>query len=140
MLLSSEVPLVFLFHLLTSVFFSYVGITRDLQSLTASQKGDSESELQDQTPDTDDSGAHSYTDGSAAATGAFPACFPPPPSASNASTPVLGGSNLSSFKRQPAPVMGNRAQEQRGKKSRTYPPKETAQPQQQKVRPLFVFN
>lgn len=109
------------------------GITRDLQSLTASQKGDSESELQDQTPDTDDSGAHSYTDGSAAATGAFPSCFPPPPSASNASTPVLGGSNLSSFKRQPAPVMGNRAQEQRGKKSRTYPPKETAQPQQQKV-------
>ncbi|XP_052121364.1 tyrosine-protein kinase Abl isoform X3 [Frankliniella occidentalis] len=116
------------------------GITRDLQSLTASQKGDSESELQDQTPDTDDSGAHSYTDGSAA-TGAF---FPPPPgsgpSGSNASTPVLGGSTLSSFKRQPAqqPVMGNRAQEQRGKKSRTYPPKEAPQPgaggaQQQKV-------
>lgn len=102
------------------------GITRDLQSLTASQKGDSESELQDQTPDTDDSGAHSYTDGSGAATGAFPGAFPPPPSAgSNASTPVLGAS-LSSFKRQPAPVMGNRAQEQRGKKSRTYPPKEAA--------------
>lgn len=123
-----------LFTLFFSYFLCFVGITRDLQSLTASQKGDSESELQDQTPDTDDSGAHSYTDGSAAATGAFPAaCFPPPPSASNASTPVLGGSNLSSFKRQPAPVMGNRAQEQRGKKSRTYPPKETAQPQQQKV-------
>ncbi|KAK3929109.1 Tyrosine-protein kinase Abl [Frankliniella fusca] len=115
----------------------FQGITRDLQSLTASQKGDSESELQDQTPDTDDSGAHSYTDGSAA-TGAF---FPPPPGSgppgSNASTPVLGGSGstLSSFKRQPAqqPVMGNRAQEQRGKKSRTYPPKEAQQPQQQKV-------
>lgn len=112
--------------------------------MTASQKGDSESELQDQTPDTDDSGAHSYTDGSGAATGAFPGAFPPPPSGgSNASTPVLGAS-LSSFKqgRQPAmqPVMGNRAQEQRGKKSRTYPPKEAAaaaaaQQQQQKVSP-----
>ncbi|XP_034232083.1 tyrosine-protein kinase Abl [Thrips palmi] len=115
------------------------GITRDLQSLTASQKGDSESEMQDQTPDTDDSGAHSYTDGSGVATGAFPGAFPPPPSGgSNASTPVLGA-GLSSFKRQPAPVMGNRAQEQRGKKSRTYPPKEAAavaaaqQQQQQKV-------
>lgn len=110
------------------------GITRDLQSLTASQKGDSESELQDQTPDTDDSGAHSYTDGSAAAAGGFPGVFPPPPppsGSSAASTPVLGGSSLSSFKRQPAPVMGNRAQEQRGKKSRTYPPKEAAQQQQQ---------
>ncbi|XP_069686390.1 tyrosine-protein kinase Abl isoform X3 [Periplaneta americana] len=83
------------------------GITRDLQSLTASNKGDSESDLQDQTPDTDDSGAHSYPE---APTGTF---FPP--------------GATSSFKR--APIMGNRGLEQRGKKSRTYPPKDTASAQ-----------
>nr|CAD7396685.1 unnamed protein product [Timema poppensis] len=75
-------------------------ITRDLQSLAASNKGDSESDLQDQTPDTDDSGAHSYPE--AHTTGTF--C---------------------SIKR--VPVMGNRGLEQRGKKARTYPPKESAQ-------------
>ena len=87
------------------------GITRDLQSLTASNKGDSESDVQDQTPDTDDSGAHSYPE---APTGKF---FPP------------GAS--SSFKR--APIMGNRGLEQRGKKSRTYPPKDTASAQKVSV-------
>lgn len=81
-----------------------LGITKDLQSLTASNKGDSESDLQDQTPDTDDSGAHSYPE---APTGTF---FP------------TGAT--SSFKR--APIMGNRGLEQRGKKSRTYPPKDAA--------------
>ncbi|PSN33486.1 Tyrosine-protein kinase Abl [Blattella germanica] len=84
------------------------GITRDLQSLTASNKGDSESDLQDQTPDTDDSGAHSYPE---APTGTF---FPP-------------GGTTSSFKR--APIMGNRGLEQRGKKSRTYPPKDATNAQ-----------
>nr|CAD7568495.1 unnamed protein product [Timema californicum] len=78
----------------------FEGITRDLQSLAASNKGDSESDLQDQTPDTDDSGAHSYPE--AHTTGTF--C---------------------SIKR--VPVMGNRGLEQRGKKARTYPPKESAQ-------------
>jgi len=90
--------------------------------LTASQKGDSEGELQEQTPDTDDSGAHSYTDGSANATGAFPA----------------PNSTLSSFKRQPAPVMGNRGLEQRGKKSRTYPPKDAAAAQKVRLVNLVV--
>lgn len=87
--------------------YAISGITRDLQSLTHSNKGDSESDLQDQTPDTDDSGAHSYPD---APTGKF---FPP--------------GATSSFKR--APIMGNRGLEQRGKKSRTYPPKDTASAQ-----------
>jgi hypothetical protein len=87
--------------------YAFSGITRDLQSLTASNKGDSESDVQDQTPDTDDSGAHSYPE---APTGKF---FPPGPT--------------SSFKR--APIMGNRGLEQRGKKSRTYPPKDTASAQ-----------
>lgn len=77
-------------------------MTRELQILTVSNKGDSEGELQDQTPDTDDSGAHSYPEISSS-------CFP--------------SSGTSSFKR--APIMGNRGLEQRGKKSRTYPPKET---------------
>lgn len=81
-----------------------LGITKDLQSLTASNKGDSESDLQDQTPDTDDSGAHSYPE---APTGTF-----------------LPAGATSSFKR--APIMGNRGLEQRGKKSRTYPPKDAA--------------
>ncbi|XP_066992993.2 tyrosine-protein kinase Abl isoform X3 [Anabrus simplex] len=78
------------------------GITRDLQSLTASNKGDSESDLQDQTPDTDDSGAHSYPE-------------------------VLTSTFTSSFKR--APIMGNRGLEQRGKKSRTCPSKDAASSQ-----------
>ena len=97
------------------------GITRDLQSLTASNKGDSESDVQDQTPDTDDSGAHSYPE---APTGKF---FPP--------------GATSSFKR--APIMGNRGLEQRGKKSRTYPPKDTASAQKvsvdQKECPLCTY-
>ncbi|KAK5642753.1 hypothetical protein RI129_008920 [Pyrocoelia pectoralis] len=79
------------------------GIARELHNLAASAKGDSESELQDQTPDTDDSGAHSYPE--------------------VASTNTFGLPSTSSFKR--APIMGNRGLEQRGKKSRTYPPKES---------------
>ncbi|KAL3275036.1 hypothetical protein HHI36_019808 [Cryptolaemus montrouzieri] len=77
----------------------YKGLTKDLQNLTASAKGDSESDLQDQTPDTDDSGAHSY------------------PEISTASS--LGGGAISgSFKR--APIMGNRGLGQRtGKKTKT---------------------
>ncbi|XP_023725314.1 tyrosine-protein kinase Abl isoform X3 [Cryptotermes secundus] len=94
------------------------GITKDLQSLTASNKGDSESDLQDQTPDTDDSGAHSYPE---APTGTF---FP------------TGAT--SSFKR--APIMGNRGLEQRGKKSRTYPPKDAACAQVVQVAALEVQN
>lgn len=62
--------------------------------MTTHTRGDSENELQDQTPDTDDSGAHSY------------------PEASGISTFVVPGSG--SFKR--APIMGNRGLEQRGKK------------------------
>ncbi|KRT84194.1 hypothetical protein AMK59_240 [Oryctes borbonicus] len=81
------------------------GITRDLQNLTASTKGDSEGELQDQTPDTDDSGAHSYPEIS--------------------STSTFGVPGTGSFKR--APIMGNRGLEQRGKKSKTFPPKDTTQ-------------
>ncbi|XP_044272395.1 tyrosine-protein kinase Abl isoform X1 [Tribolium madens] len=72
------------------------GLTRELQNLTASTKGDSESDLQDQTPDTDDSGAHSYPEVS---------------SVSNL------GCTTGSFKR--APIMGNRGLEQRGKKTKT---------------------
>lgn len=81
----------------------FKGIARELHNLATSAKGDSESELQDQTPDTDDSGAHSYPE--------------------VASTNTFGLPNTSSFKR--APIMGNRGLEQRGKKSRTYPPKES---------------
>ncbi|KAF5278991.1 hypothetical protein FQA39_LY05669 [Lamprigera yunnana] len=81
----------------------FKGIARELHNLAASAKGDSESELQDQTPDTDDSGAHSYPD--------------------VGSRNTFGIPGTSSFKR--APVMGNRGLEQRGKKSRTYPPKES---------------
>ncbi|KAK9687815.1 hypothetical protein QE152_g35986 [Popillia japonica] len=76
--------------------------------LNASTKGDSEGELQDQTPDTDDSGAHSY------------------PEVSTTST--FGILGTGSFKR--APIMGNRGLEQRGKKSKTYPPKEVTQTRQ----------
>lgn len=93
--------------------FYFKGLTRDLQGLTASTKGDSESDIQDQTPDTDDSGAHSYPE---ASTGTF-----------MTGTSAPAGS---SFKR--APIMGNRGLEQRGKKSRTYPPKETANTQKVK--------
>lgn len=82
----------------------FVGVTRDLQSLSACNKGDSESDLQDQTPDTDDSGAHSHPD---------PPTQPPVELPQN------------SFKR--APIMGNRGLEQKGKKARTYPPKETTE-------------
>lgn len=76
--------------------------------MTISTKGDSEGELQDQTPDTDDSGTHSY------------------PEVSSFSS----SGATSSFKR--APIMGNRGLEQRGKKSRTYPPKETQNTQKVK--------
>ncbi|XP_054273838.1 tyrosine-protein kinase Abl isoform X2 [Macrosteles quadrilineatus] len=69
------------------------GITRELQSMTQSNKGDSEDQM---TPDTDDSGAHSE-----------------------------------GFKRAPPPVGSRAPLEQRGKKSRTYPPKE--QPNTNKV-------
>lgn len=72
-------------------------MTREIQTLTASTKCDSESDLQDQTPDTDDSGAHSYPEVSTAS-GTF-------------------GPGTGSFKR--APIMGNRGLEQRGKKSKT---------------------
>ncbi|CAG9816080.1 unnamed protein product [Phaedon cochleariae] len=72
------------------------GLTRELQTLTASTKCDSESDLQDQTPDTDDSGAHSYPE---------------------VSTVSSFGPGAGSFKR--APVMGNRGLEQRGKKGKT---------------------
>lgn len=92
------------------------GITRDLQSLAASNKGDSESDLQDQTPDTDDSGAHSYPD---APTGAF---FP----------------STSSFKR--APIMGNRGLEQRGKKSRASATKDSSSQKVVQVVALEVKN
>lgn len=78
-------------------------MSRDLACLAAGNRGGSESDPQDQTPDTDDSGAHSY---------------PEPPSLPPERT-------VSSFKR--APVMGNRSLEQKGKKARTYPPKEAAQ-------------
>ncbi|XP_017784883.1 PREDICTED: tyrosine-protein kinase Abl isoform X2 [Nicrophorus vespilloides] len=82
----------------------FEGITKELQNLTASTKGDSENEFQDQTPDTDDSGAHSYPEMSGSAF-------------------VVPGTG--SFKR--APIMGNRGLEQRGKKSKTYPLKESQQ-------------
>lgn len=76
--------------------FILIGMTRELQTLTTSTKCDSESDLQDQTPDTDDSGAHSY----------------PEISTGSSFAPGTG-----SFKR--APIMGNRGLEQRGKKAKT---------------------
>lgn len=82
-----------------------LGVTREHHGYTSAPRADSESDVQDQTPDTDDSGAHSYPEISS--TGAF--------------NITAGGS----FKR--APVMGNRCLEQRGKKSKTYPPKEIVQ-------------
>lgn len=77
-------------------------MTRELQCMSGGTKADSESDLQDQTPDTDDSGAHSY------------------PEVSTSTFQVPGSG---SFKR--APIMGNKGLEQRGKKSKTYPPKES---------------
>lgn len=77
-------------------------MVRDHHNFTSAPRADSESDIQDQTPDTDDSGAHSYPEISSSGTFAVTA----------------GGS----FKR--TPVMGNRCLEQRGKKSKTYPPKE----------------
>ncbi|KAJ8967787.1 hypothetical protein NQ317_005564 [Molorchus minor] len=71
-----------------------IRLTRELQNLTANTKCDSESDIQDQTPDTDDSGAHSY------------------PEVSTGSCLGLG-----SFKK--VPIMGNRGLEQRGKKTKT---------------------
>lgn len=75
-----------------------------MQTLSTANKGDSESDLQDQTPDTDDSGAHSYPD---------------PASQAQIEMPQ------NSFKR--APIMGNRGLEQKGKKARTYPLKEASE-------------
>lgn len=87
------------YHSLNNFIIPNIGITKDLQTLTASAKGDSESDLQDQTPDTDDSGAHSY------------------PEISMASS-LGGGAITGSFKR--APIMGNRAVGQRtGKRTKT---------------------
>lgn len=83
--------------------YLFLGITRELQNLTAGTKADSESDIQDQTPDTDDSGAHSYPEVS--------------------TTASFGVSGTGSFKR--TPVMGNKSLEQRGKKSKTYPLKES---------------
>lgn len=74
-----------------------------MAGLGGNNRAGSESDPQDQTPDTDDSGAHSY---------------PEPPFLASKQT-------ISSFKR--APVMGNRGLEQKGKKARTYPPKEPVQ-------------
>ncbi|KAJ8922387.1 hypothetical protein NQ315_004332, partial [Exocentrus adspersus] len=74
----------------------FKGLTREMQNLTTSTKCDSESDLQDQTPDTDDSGAHSYPE---------------------VSTVSNLGPGTGSFKR--APIMGNRGLEQRGKKTKT---------------------
>ena len=73
--------------------------------MAASTKGDSEGELQDQTPDTDDSGAHSY------------------PEISTSSTFAVPGTG--SFKR--APIMGNRGLEHKGKKPKTSMQKQTSQ-------------
>lgn len=75
-----------------------------MQNLVSANKGDSESDFQDQTPDTDDSGAHSYPD---------------PP------TQPLIELPHNSFKR--APIMGNRGLEQKGRKTKTYPPKESTE-------------
>lgn len=91
-----------MFDRLNSVLFE--GVTKEHHNITSGPRADSESDVQDQTPDTDDSGAHSY------------------PEVSSSAFIVTGGG---SFKR--APVMGNRCLEQRGKKSKTYPPKEAVQ-------------
>lgn len=98
-LLSKKINQVKTYHSLNNFIIPNIGITKDLQTLTASAKGDSESDLQDQTPDTDDSGAHSY------------------PEISMASS-LGGGAITGSFKR--APIMGNRAVGQRtGKRTKT---------------------
>ncbi|XP_076264999.1 tyrosine-protein kinase Abl isoform X5 [Rhynchophorus ferrugineus] len=92
----------------------FKGLAREMQNLTASTKGDSESDFQDQTPDTDDSGGHSYPEVSTGGS--------------------LGAGNLGSFKR--APIMGNRGLEQRGKKCKTKdsPPVQVAALEVQNVR------
>lgn len=95
-----------------------LGIARELHNLASSAKADSESDLQDQTPDTDDSGAHSY-----------PEVVP---------NSAFGSVITSSFKR--APVMGNRGLEQRGKKSRTYPPKESQSQQPVNIYSKLTFS
>lgn len=87
------------------------GLTRELQILTSSTKCDSESDLQDQTPDTDDSGAHSY----------------PEISTTSSFTPGTG-----SFKR--VPIMGNKGLEQRGKKTKSKEPTVVAALEVQNVR------
>ncbi|CAH2009120.1 unnamed protein product [Acanthoscelides obtectus] len=73
------------------------GMASNIHPLTASTKCDSESDLHDQTPDTDDSGAYSYPEASSGF-----------------------GTSTSSFKR--APIMGNRGLEQRGKKGKKESP------------------
>ncbi|VEN55046.1 unnamed protein product [Callosobruchus maculatus] len=73
------------------------GMASNMHPLTASTKCDSESDLHDQTPDTDDSGAYSYPEASSGF-----------------------GTSTSSFKR--APIMGNRGLEQRGKKGKKESP------------------
>lgn len=73
--------------------------------MSGSKGGDSESDLQDQTPDTDDSGAHSYPD---------------PPT-----QPLVELPSQNSFKR--APIMGNRGLEQKGRKTKTYPTKDSSE-------------
>jgi len=78
-------------------------LSREISGLTGSAIRNGGSESQDQTPDTDDSSAHSY---------------PEPPSLPPERT-------VSSFKR--APIMGNRGLEQKGKKARTYPTKDSVQ-------------
>ncbi|XP_057655914.1 tyrosine-protein kinase Abl isoform X3 [Diorhabda carinulata] len=87
------------------------GLTRELQTLTSSTKCDSESDLQDQTPDTDDSGAHSY------------------PEISTTSSFIPGAG---SFKR--VPIMGNKGLEQRGKKTKSKEPTVVAALEVQNVR------
>nr|CAH7728960.1 unnamed protein product [Callosobruchus chinensis] len=75
----------------------FKGMASNMHPLTASTKCDSESDLHDQTPDTDDSGAYSYPEASSGF-----------------------GTSTSSFKR--APIMGNRGLEQRGKKGKKESP------------------
>lgn len=91
----------------------FAGMRGELALMSGRGGGDSEAEgeLQDQTPDTDDSGAHSYPELSTTGTG----------SSALLGTTHSGGT--SSFKR--VPNMGKGVLEQRGKKSRTYPPKDT---------------
>lgn len=82
-----------------SLYNYILGIPKDVHNLAVGTKCDSESDLQDQTPDTDDSGAHSYPDVSVSSS---------------------FGPSTGSFKR--APIMGNRGLEQRGKKTKSKEP------------------